>query len=611
MPHFQISFSRLFKEKQGLLNDVLFHSSFLLLLLIASVYFLERVIPFDGAFYCFKIIFFQNFNIENGRVGAFYTQLLPLLGLKLGCSLETFLRLYSISFVLWNYLFGLLIYYGFRLKNLAIAFVIAQVVAYRYSFYYPVSEIHSIIGPLFIFMALLLADFNQKRLKLTQNVLIFLMILWLLKIHILSVIPILFVLGYLLISHPGKIKQSPILIALGSGLLLFVWLYLNIDKSSYEGSKIITISSIKSVVFNPESVAGLQFFKAEFHRNYYLVSAVLIGSLLYYVLSRNLLKFSFLIVSVVGFWIIIMAVNIKHDAPIVQQNYYALFGVFASIPFCLDVLPKLRFRIWYPAVFLIVFLSVFKIIKTGTFLTEQINYFTRTSENLIRLPVKERKFIIPENNIDWDQLWLDWDVLFQSLMISSLHNPQKAVTFFTPKSIDEFKDKVCCDSCAFVGVDFSPHWFKSCEMPPDFFRLEAKPYKRVCSFQDSSFLPEKFSKENLELVPDRNEYCLLHRDYRVIEVLLKNLSSDTLRSIITPQQQFYLGYRILKYDTEEFVREGRSVIEMDVYPHHSIKTGLKLNLQNLAKGKYTVEVDLIHENVRWLGLWKRFTLRIL
>src|SRR5689334_21683384 len=71
---------------------------------LAFVFYKERMLSYDPAFFSFKIIFERDFDVELGRWGSVVSQVLPLWFLQLGCSLETFLRVYSVSFILIYYL---------------------------------------------------------------------------------------------------------------------------------------------------------------------------------------------------------------------------------------------------------------------------------------------------------------------------------------------------------------------------------------------------------------------------------------------------------------------------------------------------------------------------
>lgn len=579
------------------------HLFYFFLLVISLVQYLERTLPFDGAFYCFKIIHNNWFNIEHGRWGAFYNQLLPLIGLKTGCSLVTFLKLYSFSFIFCNYLFFLIIYYRLKQFYTALAFSFLQVVFFRYNFYYQVSEAHAIMGPAFLLLAGLCSENFIKQNKYSAILFVVCIFIWLINTHLLSFIVILFIFSYALIYNKDFFKNKKLWIAIALCFIYFVYFYLNIPKNSYQSEKLITLDGIRFVFTNLSESAGFIHFKEQFFKNYLLAGILLLITVLFYLLKKQFLKLMILIFSVIGFWIIYMAYTIKHEAPINLENFYPVFGYFILIPFCLDVLKNLKSIILFSITLLLISTSLFKILKCGTMLTEQVDYYKRVTNNARFY--KERKFMIPESHIDWDKIWMDWDISFQSLLVSSLSHPDSSITFYTPLDINEHKEIICCDSNAFIGVDFAPFQFKTDDFPKTYFNLKKGLYKLLTTPQDSLFNISVFNKSNLTLEFHQPKLRLLRASYRTIPVTINNLSENTFNSLLTNQSQLYIGYRILEKKTGKVIHENRSVVETDILPGTKTESGIKINVSMLERGSYYITADFVLENRYWFNNEKK------
>lgn len=112
------------------------------LFILAWVYYKERILSFDSSFYAFQIIQSKTYDIELGRWGDVLSQLLPVMALKNHCSLETFLRLYSISFIIIYYIIFLLCTLVFKNQKAGLALMLALCLGFRWVFYYAVTEIH-------------------------------------------------------------------------------------------------------------------------------------------------------------------------------------------------------------------------------------------------------------------------------------------------------------------------------------------------------------------------------------------------------------------------------------------------------------------------------------
>ncbi len=78
-------------------------ATYTLLLILAVIYYLERTVFADIAFHLFSLIMTENWTIQNFRFGALFTQFLPLLGIKLGVSLQSLLLSVGlVSLFIWS-----------------------------------------------------------------------------------------------------------------------------------------------------------------------------------------------------------------------------------------------------------------------------------------------------------------------------------------------------------------------------------------------------------------------------------------------------------------------------------------------------------------------------
>jgi hypothetical protein len=56
----------------------------------------------------------------------------------------------------------------------------------------------------------------------------------------------------------------------------------------------------------------------------------------------------------------------------------------------------------------------------------------------------------------------------------------------------------------------------------------------------------------------------------------------------------------------------RSALELDIAPNNSITTGVSVDCTQLHRGKvYYIDVDVVIENKRWLGINKRIKIILL
>jgi hypothetical protein len=595
---------------------VIGHLFFAVYIILSGLYYLERAVAFDGAFYCYKIIHYRSLNIENGRWGIAYTQWLPFLGLLAKCSLKTFLVLYSLSFALWNYVFFIVLIKFYKNFKIGLAYLLTLVLFYRYSFFYPVSEIHSTIGPVFLALAAatnLISSVNENATAKIYRYL-FLLILtvyWAANIHILCLVPLCYFFVYLIIDKKSNLKNNWLVYA-GFGICIFYLFYkvLSIPKDSYEGSKIIGLSEFKLVLTNPNSLDSFYFLKSFFSNHFVLNLVFLACTLLFLVYSKSYLKPLLILSSFLGIIVLNLAYYTQNNAPLNYQNYYCYLGVIMALPLVNDFLSKLTKPILIAACVILLTFNLYKIIKSGLIYSDRIKYIERTVENLRQF--KESKFVACAWNFDWSVVWGDWDFPFESLLISSLKGPDASISFYSAVNTSQFDFCTTKDPKCFIGITFLPQWWRTNSdfVKNDYFDLKPGFYKKVNSRQDYLFDDASFKAKNIEIATKDN-YILLRNTRRQIDVIIKNNYTIPFCSSITEEKTIWLSYHIFSKEGNLLVSEGdRSVLEMDIPANSSIKNGLSLNLKDLARGEYILEIDLVHEGKRWFGINKRTLLKI-
>lgn len=589
------------------------HLFFLIYLCFCAFYYIERTLLFDGAFYCFKIIHFQNFNIENGRWAAIYTQLLPLVGLLLGCSLKTFLILYSISFAIWNYIFFLIINHLLKRPGIALAYIFTLLFGYKHSFFYPVSEIHSTIPILFLFWAIIdkyfyLIDEKGKRKWLFLAV-FFIMTLLTAKTHILSLVPLIFIILWHISSGHKKHLILSGLLLLGIFFIYSLLFYL-IPEGSYESEKIVALNSVFEFLSDIKNSYGFPFFKGEFSRNYYLTAFILFISLVYLVYWKKFIKAGLVAFFLFGFWVLIMAKTQPPDGLFGHQNYYCYLGLFIAVPFGNEIITKSSKLIFILALLFILAHNYYKIVKAGLRFTDRKEYQLRCINNLRQY--NESKFIFSEDNLFQDSMCSWWNFSFETLLLSSLESPDKSITFYASSSYEKLDSLAVTDKNVFVGVAFAPTWFSldQVNLRPDYFHLKEGFYKKVNTLQEKMDYDSLFNSSNIKIDSEK-QHILLRNEFRIIPIIIQNSSDHTLFSRISSSKQIRLSYHLNDENGNPVQFEGyRSCLEMDIPGRSQIETGLVIELYNLPRGTYELVIDLVDENKRWLGINKSTSLKV-
>lgn len=589
--------------KKITLTEILIHAFSLILIFLAGYYYLERTLPFDGAFYSFRISETGWFCIDNYRYGVRHTQMLPLLLLKAGCSLKVFLISYSISFALCNYIICMVVLYVYKQPGLAMALLFATALSYTYKFFYPVSEIHSTVAPLFLFAAHVFR-FENRRNNVVYFLVAALLITWFLFIHLISIIPAFFILAYYAsISKPLK-KSLPVVIFSALFLGLAFMLSKTFLSTQYLESKMIGIKELIKFLSDPNAAPGYTFFKNEFLFNYLPLEAAYVIAVVFLLLKKEFLQIATLLVFTIGTWLIIMAYNLNPDAPIVYMNYYGLFGFYIAFPFCLYVADYIHIKKFAALYAFLLICSIVGIVRSGALITDQVNYYKRVTTNM-----KTPKAIVHPTNVDWTSVWMGWDLSFQSLLVSALETPLQEKTFFNTDDPDLIKKQnLLKDEGGFFNTPFSPTWFRPPFKNTAYYSLLPAGYVHLNSIQDSLQQDSFLSSKSIEilLADDKTMYLLKNND-RTIPITVVNHNQFLLPSIPGAKKQINLSYHVYDSKNELYIYKGkRSHLEADIQPNGSILTGLSVDCTQMRRGRtYYIDADLVIENKRWLGIKKR------
>jgi hypothetical protein len=103
-------------------------------------YYEARISYGDTAYYLFKIIQQEGFNIESGRAIAYFTQLLPVLSVKFDAPLTLVMKMYSLNLALVYLLLYGIIRWVMKSAFVAVAILLLISQLQHYSFYYASPE---------------------------------------------------------------------------------------------------------------------------------------------------------------------------------------------------------------------------------------------------------------------------------------------------------------------------------------------------------------------------------------------------------------------------------------------------------------------------------------
>ncbi|MEM9886550.1 MAG: hypothetical protein AAF849_11715 [Bacteroidota bacterium] len=419
------------------------HSFFATLIIWSIVFYKERMLHFDSAYYAFNILYSGDFYIAHGRTVSYASQLLPLLALKMGWSLKTFLILYSCSFMLLFYGIYNLIVYGFKNVEGGIFLALAVSLMVRYKFYAGISEVYFSLAIAALLIAWLTKDRDRfYRLTSWQNLLIGMgLVLLLTTGHPIIVLPVLSFFAFdVCYNKRWKDRYNWGLIIFTLGIFYRRFSKIQADTGSYESNRFNNAFAQLEEFWTLFDLKIWEILKWYFETQY--AFPIILSSLLILVLlfRKKILSSLVLLLSVAALVAMIMVtysyVNGKIYAMI--DGYIGLIGLVLAIPIFFVVLKSKQYFLSTLLITILLIFNLHRIYGTREFFQKRQVLIEKMVEDNAK--VDQRKLVLRMQDFIWDKFWYPWALPYESLLLSSIDAPEKAASIYVPKWNDGEKE---------------------------------------------------------------------------------------------------------------------------------------------------------------------------
>ncbi len=136
---------------------------FFLVMLMGSVYYWEERMFFaDASHIAFSAINEETLQIQQYRFGAFITQMLLVLGAKLGLPIRAIMMAYSASFHLFYLFVSAIMLFGFKAYRLGVLYALYWCLVTTHTFFWPNNEVHQGIAYMFLLFPILIASGERQ-----------------------------------------------------------------------------------------------------------------------------------------------------------------------------------------------------------------------------------------------------------------------------------------------------------------------------------------------------------------------------------------------------------------------------------------------------------------
>lgn len=549
-------------------------------------YYLERTASFDSAFFSWLMIDEGRPISVLGRYGSWIAQVLPVLLMKAGASLELVLRSYSIAFILLHALVLYILAFRLKERRAVVGLALTLTTAFHYMFYYGISELYQGLSLTVLLWVLIRRAWTASS-PIRWMIAALLLNVVISFFHQLLVLPLGFILVYEALEEQRWRERRTWLL----GILLVGWYVVRIKlmaTSTYEEARMPRASDLVTYFFKLgelNSTAYLLMVWTKF-KALLLLIGVGTGIMLW---NRSVLRLLWTLGFSAAFLILVLIVDRDGMAPVIYENYYPVIGLVWAIAFATEwERSRGAFRQASGAVFVLACaLGLLQIHRAHYRFTERVNYQQRVTAFQKELGV--RKGLVRFDNFPWAYALVHWAVGVESALVSAVNGPEDAATFFVSDDLARVAELAPIPD-QFLGPSWAPNWFKIQVLDPAYFSFPTDVGYTWLTSTDT--LP---STDHVRISGPEAVFRLVPDRFTVVPLRLENTGDMRFASCAENGKPLQFVYQLLREDGSLYQESAHvSSMELDIPPGATYSQGLVLE-RPVDNGRYTVRCWLTLE----------------
>ena len=406
-------------------NNIIEHVLFIVLG-VSAIYFFEERLLADSSYYIFKVIDNESFWVEHNRFILFFSQFIPLIGVKIGLTLKIVLYLYSIGHIIFFYGIFLLARYYYKNIQAGILLLLLQTLGIMSGFFVPMFELYYSAGLLVLFSTILY--YSDKK---SDLVVLIILSFFILTGHPYASILLLLVLILHAIEYKAKFIKSYIFFF---AFIVGVFIFKKLTASEYEQGKTTAfINNLVGANYDMNYLKSLSVFLYKYYKELLLMELLIIIVL---ATSRQFLKLSLIVAAFFGVLAIINISYYGFEHSRYQEQVYFSLSFVVAYPFVIylinnkNIYSKIIFSL---LAFVIICIRIYGIWIDGQSFTLRVNEIKSNIEYVT--PMSGSKFVIEKESLDYNP---NWSYPIETLLLSSYDN-NKSVTICTDEDYN-YKD---------------------------------------------------------------------------------------------------------------------------------------------------------------------------
>lgn len=396
-------------------------ATYVVLMVLAFIYFAERTIVSDIAFHTVHLIHGKKLFIQNNRFGALFTQEAVLTAIRLHASLKQVLVTYSESFIVLQATVFLLSIVWFRQARIALAMLLFSILITLHTFYWIQSELPQGLSFFMLTLAFVLSREKQIAYSIIEYIVLLVLCLFLVFFHPLMMIPALFVLGYFYLSATGSIQRKRFIIF---GLSFFVLLILKklfVTEPQYDAGATGRIKNFITLFPHYFDTAANKMFIKNCLNHYYLLVIGAVAVAATYLYQKRYMLLGWFIAFFAGYLAIVNVSYYDITSESYIENLYLPLVFILVLPLAFDVLWKVIDK-WYfvPVMMLAIGIRLYDIPSASVEYTQRLGFYSEL------LADTKGKLIIEEKQLNAPVPLITWSASDEVLLLSALHDADSA-----------------------------------------------------------------------------------------------------------------------------------------------------------------------------------------
>jgi hypothetical protein len=217
---------------------------------------------------------------------------------------------------------------------------------------------------------------------------------------------------------------------------------------------------------------SIKYFLKACLTDYLLFVILSLTNIIFFIRTRQLFKSLFFTISILGYWFIISISNAEVPNDFYIQSMYLPLGIMVFTPLFFEVIPQLNNKMLRLSVIMYLSIRLFFIVDASEWFTKRLAWnekfiaHARTLEN--------NRFIIQEDLVPMQVLGTGWSSSFETLLLSSLHHPDSAITLLIHSNPSQF-NWLQRDDAYLTQWDI---WYGD-EIPKKYFNLKNSRYLSI------------------------------------------------------------------------------------------------------------------------------------